>query len=120
MSAEVVAEINARLAAAERLLASARMVGDMAEYRFWQSSRDLWSATTARALSGKVEESVIHSFQRAVTPPAGEGTVSEDLPIELESVRHGMAVLIGLRSQTEPDVQGPPPERDRRGRRLGP
>ncbi len=119
-STELVATINARLAGAERLLASAAMFLDPEEHRLWRSSRDLWVTATKRDLEDHVDETVIHTFQRAVTPPPGEGTTVEDLPIELEAVRHGMAVLIGLRSQLQRDVQGPPPEADRRGARLGP
>lgn len=114
------AEINARLAAAERLLASGVMVGDADEQRLWRSSRDLWRAQTVRVLQDDVEERALRVFEHAVTPPAGEGTVSEDLPVELESVRSGMAVLIGVRSQLRRGVSEPPPETDRRGRRLGP
>jgi hypothetical protein len=117
---EVEVEINVRLAAAERLLASAAMVGDQVEHRLWQGSRNLWTTATAKALEGKVDENVVRTFNRATTPPAGEGTVSEDLAVELDAVRHGMAVLIGVRAQMQRDVAEPPPGIDRRGRRLGP
>jgi hypothetical protein len=115
------AEIRARLAAAERLLASGAMVGDTDDLHLWRGSRDLWAAATTRSLTaGTVHENVIHTFQRAVTPPPGEGIIAEDLPVELEAVRHAMAILIGVRAQLQRDVPEPPPENDRRGRRLGP
>ncbi len=117
---ELEAEINARLAAAERLLASGAMVGDPDEQRLWRSSRDLWIATTTTALQGKADEHAIRAFRRAATPPPGEGKVSEDVPLELEAVRNGMAVLIGVRSQVQRDVPQPRSDTDRRGRRLGP
>jgi hypothetical protein len=113
-------EINSRLAGAERLLASAAMVGDIGEHRLWRASRDLWTAATLRGLEATADESSVRAFQRAITPPPGEGTVSEDLPVELEALRRGMAVLIGVRAQMQRDVPESPPETDRRGRRLGP
>jgi hypothetical protein len=93
-------EINTRLAGAERLLASASRVGDAADHRFWRASRDLWAESTARGLRlADVDEGFASTFTRAVTPPAGEGSVTEDLPVDLEGVRHGMALLIGLRAR---------------------
>jgi hypothetical protein len=119
-STDLEAEINARLGAAERLLASAALVGDAAEHHFWRASRDLWVEGTVRGLREKVDESVVRTFGRAVTPPPGEGSISEDLPVELEAVRHGMAVLIGVRSQAAQTEPAALPGSERRGERLGP
>jgi hypothetical protein len=116
---EVAGEINMRLAGAERLLASALMVGEIDEHRLWRASRDRWTAATVRALEGMVDEEAMRAFQRAMTPQPGEGT-AEDLAVELEALRHGMAVLIAVRGRMQGDVPAPPPESDRRGRRLGP
>ena len=114
------AEITMRLHAAERLLASARMVGDAADHRFWQRSRDSWVAATVRALQGHVGESALQSFKRAAAAPPGEGSVAEDLPVELEAVRSAMAVLVGMRSQGT-GSPGETPSVDRRAEtRLGP
>ena len=99
LSAELVAQIGARLAAAERLLASAAVVGDADDHRLWRSTRDLWARATAGDLTEGLGENVARSFSRAVMAPPGEGSVAEDLPVELEAVRRGMAVLIGVRSQ---------------------
>ena len=113
-------EINARLAGAERLLASAAMVGDGQDHALWRASRELWVRGTSDALEAQVDAGVMGAFARAVTPPPGEGSVAEDLPFEMEAIRRGMAVLIGIRSQA---VSAPPdarPETERRGLRLGP
>jgi hypothetical protein len=120
MPSDAPAEITARLAAAERLLASGKMVGDAEDHRLWRTSRDLWVAGTVRQLAGVLDEHVMERFQRAVAPPAGRGKVSEDLPADLDAVRQGMAVLIGVRARMAPVAPSAPPDRDRRGRRLGP
>lgn len=112
--------INRRLAGGERLLASGAMVGDAGELRLWRSSRDLWAGTVTKELAGAVDEAIIRTFSRAVTPPPGEGDLAEDLPIELEGVRGAMAVLIGIRSQLPLAEPAPRPPYERRGRRLGP
>jgi hypothetical protein len=93
---ELESDIDARLTVAEGLIASARMVGDERDQRLWRASRELWAADTIQALGPNVEASVLHAFHRAV---ASSGTVDvlEDLSVELEGVRRGMAVLIGLR-----------------------
>jgi hypothetical protein len=121
MSSEPAAEINARLAAAERLLASARMVGDDGEHRLWRSSRDLWVALTSKALASHLDGNIAWSFEQAVKTAPGQDGVAEDLPHEQEALRNGMAVLIGAREQLAPAGSSKPPEIDRRkGRRLGP
>ncbi len=115
---ELDADINARLAAAERLLASSATVSDAAEHRFWRMSRDLWVEGTVRALTPKLNVGFAGTFKSTVVPPTGEGTITEDLPVELEGVRRGMAMLIGLRSQTPRAVGAQPGER--RAPRIGP
>ena len=120
MPLDAPAQITARLAAAERLLASGVMVGDQEDHRLWRTSRDLWVSGTVRELAGVVDEHVVDTFQRAVTAPAGNGKISEDLLADLDAVRQGMAVLVGVRAQMTPVAPSTPPERDRRGRRLGP
>lgn len=121
MPSEPAAEINARLAAAERLLASARMVGDDGEHRLWRSSRDLWVALTSKALASHIDGNTVRSFEQAVRTAPGQDGVAQELPREQEALRNGMAVLIGAREQLAPSGSNPPPDVDRRkGRRLGP
>jgi hypothetical protein len=93
---ELESDIDARLAVAEGLIASARMVGDERDQRLWRASRELWAADTIQALGPNVDASVLHAFHRAVAS-SGSVDVLEDLSVELEGVRRGMAVLIGLR-----------------------
>jgi hypothetical protein len=113
-------EINARLAAAERLLASASLVGDRSDHALWRTSRALWVKATIDDLRGHVGEEVIRTFERAVMPPPGEGILAEDLPVELEAIRESMAVLLGIRSQAAPAPSGAAPAAERRRLRLGP
>jgi hypothetical protein len=113
-------EIGAGLAGAERLLASAAMVGDGDDHTLWKASRELWVKSTIENLDGAAAEGSIRTFARAVTPPPGEGSVAEDLPIELEAIRAGMAVLIGMRSQAASATPADRPANERRGPRLGP
>ncbi len=115
---DLVARINGRLAAGERLLKSARMVMDTDEHRLWRSSRDLWVDGSIRDLES--HENVAGTFRRAATPAAGEGTIAEDLPVEMEAVRHGMAVLIATRARLDEASKGATADPDRRGPRLGP
>jgi len=117
---ELEAEINARLAAGERLLASASMIGHRDEHRLWQTSREMWAQATVARLAGHVNEQAIRTFGRAAAPPPTEGSVAEDLPLELEAVRNGMAVLVGLRSAIAAQPAADRPSRERRGARLGP
>lgn len=94
---ELESDIDARLAVAEGLIASARMVGDERDQRLWRASRELWAADTIQALGPNVDASVLHAFHRAVASSSGGVDVLEHLSVELEGVRRGMAVLIGLR-----------------------
>jgi hypothetical protein len=95
------------------------MVGDTDDHRLWRASRDLWVAATEHDLAA-LDEHSRDTFSRATSPPPGEGTIAEDLPVELECVRQGMAFLIGLRAQTQRDENAPAREGDRRSTRLGP
>jgi hypothetical protein len=99
-SSDLTAKVSTRLAAAERLLSSAAMVGDAEDHRYWRSSRDLWVSGTVRDL-GIIDAETAATFRRAATPSAGEGTIAEDLPVELEAIRSGMAVLLATRSGTD-------------------
>lgn len=118
-ASELDADINARLAAAERLLASSAWVSDAAEHRLWQMSRDLWVEGTIRALLPKLNVGFAGTFKSTVVPRTGEGTITKDLPVELEGVRQGIALLIALRTRTDraaPDA----PQGERRAPRIGP
>ncbi len=117
---ELEAAINARLRAAERLLASATTISDTAEHRLWQGSRELWVTATTGALAGRVDENVLRTLERATGMTTSEGSLEEDLPRELEAVRRGMAVLIGIRASLDTDRREPLEAAERRGPRLGP
>lgn len=84
----------------ERLLLDAAAIGDSSEdFRFWQARKAGWSADTVGVLRGDVDAETLGAFVRAVRPVTGEGTIHEDLPVELEGLRQGLGVLGGLAEQ---------------------
>ena len=67
---ELESDIDARLAVAEGLIASARMVGDERDQRLWRASRELWAADTIHPLDvrpGMWENTM--TIQMSGTPP---------------------------------------------------
>jgi hypothetical protein len=80
----------------ERLLADAGTVVDMNDLQFWRTRKAGWAEETVAALQGHVEDDRLRSFRRAVASQAGEGSVHEDLPVELEGLRRALAVLTDL------------------------
>ena len=56
-------------------------------------------ADTVGALRGDVDGETLGAFQLAMRPVTGEGSIHEDLPVELEGLREGLGVLSGLAEQ---------------------
>ncbi len=83
----------------ERLLADAAAIGDGESFRFWKTRKSGWMADTVGALRGEVDGETLGAFQVAVRPVTGEGSIHEDLPVELEGLREGLGVLLGLADQ---------------------
>lgn len=84
----------------ERLLLDAASIADRESFRFWQVRKAGWVADTVAALRGEVDLESLESFQLALRPRSGDGEIFEDLPVELEGMRRGMAVLAELGEQT--------------------
>ncbi|MEA2215291.1 MAG: hypothetical protein QOK19_852 [Solirubrobacteraceae bacterium] len=84
----------------ETLLRDAAAIADQEAFRFWQLRKSSWVAETVATLRDEVDIETLRTFQRALRPPPGEGEIYEDLSVELEGLRRGLAVLLGLGEQT--------------------
>jgi hypothetical protein len=80
----------------QELLKGAAMVGDRDDHRSWKTRRDRWAYDTAEALTAMTSAGVRQSFERAVRGRTAEGDVAADLTVELDGLRQGLAVLVGL------------------------
>jgi hypothetical protein len=84
----------------EKLLGDAAAIGDQESFRFWQLRKASWVADTVATLRDDIDIETLMTVECALRPPPGEGEIYEDLPVELEGLRRGLAVLVGLSEQT--------------------
>ncbi len=84
----------------EKLLLEAATIGDQEGFRFWQHRKASWVAEAVSALKDDVDADTLRSFQVTLRQSPSEGAIYEDLPVELEGLRRGIAVLRGLAEQT--------------------
>jgi hypothetical protein len=93
--------VTERIAAAERLLASGRMVGDHQDYDLWSRTRSRWSIDTTDVLKRVcVEPDAASTFEWIVSMPPVLGQWCEDLPLHLERVRAGIEKLRSLAGES--------------------
>ncbi len=106
----------AEIRRAERLLSSARLVGDTQDHRLWQLSVRTWVREALEGLSASVEAASLQALERAAAHRPSEGSLADDLPREIEDVQGAMNVLVALREQVarrraEGEASGPDPAR---------
>jgi len=83
----------------ERLRLEAESVGTEEDFRLWRARKVSWGTEAVEALSGDVDGETLSDIKRAVRAATGEGSIHEDLPVELEGLRQGLAALDGLAAQ---------------------
>ncbi len=100
----MIPEIADQISHGERLVLDAQMVGDAEDHRLWQIRRATWISHAVRTLEPAVTSDTLSNFVSTVTRYAGGKHYGESLPIELEGLREGLAMLTLI----DGDSHGPP------------
>jgi len=88
----VIPALAHQISRGEALIHDAKMVGDAQDHRLWQMRRATWVSHTVDALAPIFDATTLNRFAMTVARYVG-GEHFESLPIELENLRDGLAML---------------------------
>lgn len=77
----------------ETIVSAATFVGDRDDLDLWRRKRATWASDMINCLRDSVDAEALHGFERAVRQLPVDGSLHEDLPVEVEYLREALELV---------------------------